>query len=82
MFRVHTHAFFGEVARQVRLASDDHLAHHQFLVQRISVTVQRGNVVAVLGGIGVGGGLIGVRGACCYLIFVFLWLLMTYLLVI
>ena len=59
MLKVHTHAFFGEV----RLASDDHLAHHQFLVQRISVTVQRGNVVAVLGciGVGVSGSVLGVR---------------------
>ena len=43
--------FFREVARRVSLATDDPLAH-QFLVQRISVAVQRGNAAAVLGCIG------------------------------
>ena len=50
-FGTHARTFFREVARRVRLVTDDPLAH-QFLAQRISVAVQRGNAAAVLGCIG------------------------------
>ena len=50
-FGTQARTFFREVARRVSLATDDPLAH-QFLVQRISVAVQRGNAAAVLGCIG------------------------------
>ena len=50
-FGAQARTFFREVARRVSLATDDPLAH-QFLVQRISVAVQRGNAAAVLGCIG------------------------------
>ena len=46
--------FFKEVAQRVKLATDDSLAH-QYLVQRISVAVQRGNAAGVLGCIGARG---------------------------
>ena len=46
--------FFREVAQRMRLATGEQLAH-QYLLQRISVAVQRGNVAAVLGCTGVRG---------------------------
>ena len=46
--------FFKEVAHRLRLATDDPLAH-QYLIQRISVAVQRGNAAAVLGCTGMRG---------------------------
>ena len=44
--------FFREVAQRIKSATEELLAH-QYLVQRISVAVQRGNAAAVLGCIGV-----------------------------
>ena len=55
VFGKDAHSFFKEVARRVKLATDDDFAY-QFLVQRISVTVQRGNTAAILGCSGVRGG--------------------------
>ena len=46
--------FFREVAQRMRLATGEQLAH-QYLLQRISVAVQRGNAAAVLGCTGVRG---------------------------
>ena len=46
--------FFKEVAQCVKLAADDSLAH-QYLVERISMDVQRGNAAGVLGCTGVRG---------------------------
>ena len=44
--------FVKEVARRVKSVTDDPLAH-QYLLQRISVAVQRGNAAALLGCMGV-----------------------------
>ena len=55
MFGKGAHSFFKEVARQVKLATDDNCAY-QSLVQHISVAVQRGNAAAVLGCSGMRGG--------------------------
>ena len=46
--------FFREVTQRMKLATDEQLAH-QYLLQRISVEVQRGNAAAVLGCTGVRG---------------------------
>ena len=46
--------FFREVAQRMRLATGEQLAH-QYLLQRISVAVQRGYAAAVLGCTGVRG---------------------------
>ena len=51
VFCEEAHTFFREVACRVRLATDD-LLTHQYLVQHISVAVQRGNTAAFLGCIG------------------------------
>ena len=50
---VRTSALLREVPLLVQSTADDHLAH-QFLIQRISVVVLRGNTAAVLGCISVG----------------------------
>ena len=55
VFGKDAHSFFKEVARRVKLATDDDFAY-QSLVQRISVAVQRGNAAAVLGCSGMRGG--------------------------
>ena len=44
--------FFREVAKRMKLGTDEQLAH-QYQLQRISVAVQRGNAAAVLGCTGV-----------------------------
>ena len=46
-------SFLKELARRIHLAIEDNQAHHH-LIQHLSVAVQRGNVAAVLGCIGVG----------------------------
>ena len=43
--------FFREVAQRIKKETDDELAL-QHLTQRISVAIQRGNVVSVLGCLG------------------------------
>ena len=45
-------SLFKEVAWRMEIATNDHFTH-QHLVQRISVAIQRGNVAAVLGSMGV-----------------------------
>ena len=45
--------FFRELARRIKSVTDDHMTH-QYLVQRVSVIIQRGNAAAVLGCIGEG----------------------------
>ena len=49
------HSFFKEVARRVKLATDDDFAY-QSMVQRISVAVQGENTAAVLRCSGMRGG--------------------------
>ena len=44
--------FFSEVTQRMKLATDEQLTH-QYLLQRISVAVQRGNAAAILGCTGV-----------------------------
>ena len=51
VFGQDAHAFFREVARRVRSPTDDSQAR-QYLVQRVSVAIQRGNAAVVLGCIG------------------------------
>ena len=50
-------SFLKELARRIHLATEDNQAHH--LIQRLSVAVQRGNAVAVLGCIGALGWVLG-----------------------
>ena len=45
--------FFRELARRIKSVTDDDMTH-QYLVQRVSVIIQRGNAAAVLGCIGEG----------------------------
>ena len=47
--------FLKELSHRIYLATEDSQAH-QHLIQRLSVAVQRGDAVAVLGCIGVGKG--------------------------
>ena len=54
VFGKEAHRFFREVAQRMKLATDEQLAL-QYLLQRISVAVQRGNAAAVLGCTGVRG---------------------------
>ena len=43
--------FFQEVGRQVKRATQEENAYH-YMIQRIAVAVQRGNVTSVLGTLG------------------------------
>ena len=44
-------AFLRNLAHRLTSATDDHQSH-QFLLQRVAVTIQRGNAAAILGTIG------------------------------
>ena len=51
MFEKEARSFLKELGQRVKSSSGDPMAH-RYLVQRISVAVQRGNTAAVLGSIG------------------------------
>ena len=49
VFGAEARALFRDIARRITTVTQDPLSHHQYLVQRVAVAVQRGNAAAVLG---------------------------------